>query len=89
MDTGADLSVVPQGLPARLGLPAVGRVAVAGVGSVSRALPLYAVEVSINEYRTIIRAVSLGTTPLLGRDLLNKITVHLDGPKAFLQVDFP
>ena len=89
VDTGADLSVVPQGLPARLGLPAVGRVAVAGVGSVSRPLPLYAVEVSINEYRTIIRVVSLGTTPLLGRDLLNKITVHLDGPKAFLQVDFP
>ena len=87
LDTGADLSVLPQGLPARLQLPAVGRLSVAGVEGVPRPLPLYAVEVSLNGYRRIIRAVSLGTTPLIGRDLINKITIHLHGPEAFLETD--
>lgn len=89
VDTGADLSVLPQGLPARLRLPAVGRLTVAGVEGLPRPLPLYAVEVAVNGYRSIVRAVSLGTTPLIGRDLINKITIHLHGPEAALDVDLP
>jgi predicted aspartyl protease len=89
VDTGADLSVLPLGLPARLRLPAVGRLAVAGVDGLARPLPLYAVEVSIDGYRVLVRAVSLGTTPLIGRDLINRITVHLHGPQAVLDVDLP
>ena len=89
VDTGADISVLPQGLPAQLHLPAVGRLTVAGVGGPPRSLPLYAVEVSMNGYRVIARAVSLGTTPLLGRDLVNKMLMRFDGPKAVLEVSFP
>jgi predicted aspartyl protease len=89
VDTGADLSVLPQGLPARLRLPAVGRLAVAGVEGVPRPLPVYAVEVSVNGYRSIVRAVSLGPIMLVGRDLINKITIRLHGPDAALEVDFP
>lgn len=89
VDTGADLSVLPRGLPARLGLPAVGRLTVAGVEGLPRLLPVYAVEVSLNGFRSIIRAVSLGTTPLIGRDLINKLTIHLRGPEAALEVDLP
>lgn len=89
VDTGADLSVLPQGLPARLQLPAVGRLAVAGVEGVPRQLPVYAVEVSVNGYRAIVRAVSLGATMLVGRDLINKVTLHLHGPEAALDVELP
>jgi predicted aspartyl protease len=89
VDTGADVSVLPRGLPARLGLPAVDRVVVAGVDGLRHPLPVYAVEVALNGYRTAIRAVSLGATPLIGRDLLNRITVHLRGPEAILEVDLP
>lgn len=89
VDTGADLCVLPQGLPARLHLPAVGRLAVAGVEGIPRAMPLYAVELSVNGFRSIVRAVSLGTTPLIGRDVINKITLHLHGPEAALDVDLP
>lgn len=87
VDTGADLSVLPQGLPARLRLPAVGRLAVAGVEGVPLQLPVYAVEVSMNGDRSIVRAVSLGATMLIGRDLINKLTLHLHGPEAVLDVD--
>ena len=89
VDTGADISVLPQGLAVRLGLPAVDRVTVAGVDGLPRPLPVYAAEVALNGYRTAIRAVSLGTTPLIGRDLLNKITLHLHGREAILDVDLP
>lgn len=89
VDTGADISVLPQGLPARLGLPAVGRVSVAGVDGLSHSLPVYAAEVALDGYRKVVRAVGLGETPLIGRDLLNSITVRLDGPKAILEVELP
>jgi hypothetical protein len=62
---------------------------VAGVEGLPRQLPLYAVEVSLNGYRSIIRGVGLGTTPLIGRDLINKVTIHLHGPEAALEVDLP
>lgn len=89
VDTGADISVLPEGLPARLGLPVVDRVSVVGVGGLPHPFPVYAAEVALNGYRKIIRAVSLGTTPLIGRDLLNSITVRLDGPGATLEVELP
>jgi predicted aspartyl protease len=89
VDTGADISVLPQGLPARLRLPAVDRIVVAGVDSLPHPLPVYAAEVALNGYRTVIRAVSLGTTLLIGRDFLNRITIRLHGPEAILDVDLP
>ena len=89
VDTGADISVFPQGLPARLNLPAVDRVVVAGVDGLPRPLPVYAAEVALNGYRTVVRAVSLGATPLIGRDFLNRITVRLRGPAAILDIDLP
>ena len=89
VDTGADLSVLPQGLPARLRLPAVGRLVVAGVEGLPRPQSLYAVEVALDGYRSIIRAVSLGATALIGRDVLNKVTLHLHGPEGVLDLDLP
>lgn len=89
VDTGADISVLPQGLPGRLGLPAVDRVTISGVDSLPHPLPVYAAEVAVNGYRTLIRAVSLGTTPLIGRDLLNTLTLRLLGPETILEVDLP
>jgi predicted aspartyl protease len=89
VDTGADISVLPQGLPERLGLPAVDRVSVTGVNGLSHPLPVYAAQVALNGYRKVIRAVSLGATPLIGRDVLNNVTIRLRGPEAILEVDLP
>jgi len=59
------------------------------VDGVPRPLPLYAVEVAIEDYRLVIRAVSLGPTPLVGRDVLNRLTVHLLGVQSAMDVDLP
>lgn len=87
VDTGADLSVLPGGLPGRLGLPIIGRLTVAGVDGLPRPLPVYAAEIAVEAYRVAIKVVSLGTTPLVGRDLLNKLVAHLYGPETVLDVD--
>ncbi len=89
VDTGADLSVLPQGLPTHLELPVVDRLAVAGFDGSPYSLPVYAAGVAIDDFRAIIRVISVGQTPLIGRDVLSKITVHLHGPQALLDLDLP
>jgi hypothetical protein len=37
----------------------------------------------------VVRAVSLGPTPLVGRDVLNRLTVHLLGAQSTMDVDLP
>ncbi len=87
VDTGADISVLPADLAARLDLPVIGRLTVAGVDGLPRALPVYAAEMAVEAYRVAIRVIGLGTTPLVGRDLLNKLVAHLYGPETILDVD--
>ncbi len=87
VDTGADLCVLPDGLPERLDLPAVGHLTVAGVDGRPQSLTAYVAELAVEAYRMSIRVIGLGTTPLVGRNLLNKLVAHLDGPKGVLEVD--
>jgi len=89
VDTGAGISVLPEDLPTQLGLPYTGRIDVAGFDGTPRTLPLYAVEIGLNGYRSIIQAVGFGTTPLIGRDVLNKLVSHFYGPDGILDVDLP
>ncbi len=89
VDTGADLSVLPQRVPAQLALPPVGRVTVVGVDGLPRRFPLYAVEVAIHGYRALMRVIGVGADPLVGRDLLNRVTAHLHGPDGVLDIDLP
>ncbi len=88
VDTGADISVLPRGVPAHLALPIVGRLTVEGIGGPPRPVPVYAAEVAIEAYRVVLRVISLGTTTLLGRGLLNRLMIHLDGPEAMLAITF-
>ncbi len=89
VDTGADLSVLPDGLARSLGLPSIARTTVVGVDGLPWSLSVYAVEMAIDGYRTILRVISFGSTPLIGRDLLNTLVVHLYGPDMLLEADFP
>ncbi len=89
VDSGADLSVLPQRVPAQLSLPPVGQVTVVGVDGLPRRFPLYAVEVAIHGYRALIRVIGVGADALVGRDLLNLVTAHLHGPEGVLDIDLP
>ncbi len=85
VDSGADITVVPEGLAGVLGLPPVGEVTVRGVAGAVR-VPVYAAEVEAVGTRRIVEAVALGADMLLGRDVLNRWRVTLDGPARVLRV---
>ncbi|MDR7521830.1 MAG: hypothetical protein QN168_05130 [Armatimonadota bacterium] len=88
VDSGADLTVLPEGLPLALGLPQVGEVTVRGLTGTAR-VPVFAVEVEAAGGRRIVEVVGVGGEALLGRDLLNHWMVRLAGPRRSLEVEVP
>ncbi|MDR7463212.1 MAG: hypothetical protein QN209_00750 [Armatimonadota bacterium] len=85
VDSGADVTVLPEGLPQALGLPQVNEVTVRGVAGTAR-VPVYAAELEAAGTRRIVEAVAVGAEALLGRDLLNGWVVTLDGPARVLRL---
>ncbi len=84
VDSGADITVVPEGLVQVLGLPPVSEVMICGVAGTAR-VPVYAAELEAVGTRRIVEVV-VGVDMLLGRDVLNRWVVTLDGPAKVLRV---
>ncbi len=85
VDSEADITVLPEGLVQVLGLPPVGEVMVRGVAGAVR-VPVYAAELEAVGTRRIVEVVAVGVDTLLGRDVLNRWMVTLDGPAKVLRV---
>src|SRR2546428_6615913 len=85
VDSGADITVLPEGLPETLGLPQIGEVAVHGVGDAVRRVPVYAAELKAVGWRGIVEVAGIGGESLLGRDGLNAGVVMLDRPRPTLR----
>lgn len=82
LDTGADLTAIPQAILQPLALPDAGDLLVAGYdGSLAR-LPMYYLSLTVAEYTLApFRVVAIsGERALLGRDALNQFFTHLNGP---------
>ncbi len=86
VDTGADVSVVPDELARRLGFPAVGEINVQGVDGVTRRATVYAAEIETDVVRQAVEVVGLEQEALIGRDLLNLWTVILHGPERAMEI---
>ena len=82
IDSGADLTVLPESLVAQLGLSANGRVWTRGFeGTYSHRL-LYYVQMRVEGFNVpVVRCVaSPRKDVLLGRNVLNRFVILLDGP---------
>ena len=82
LDTGADLTAVPQAIVEPLALPDAGDLLVAWYdGSLAR-VPMYYLNLTVAEYTLApFRVVAIsGEQALLGRDVLNQFYTHLHGP---------
>lgn len=86
VDTGADLCVVPERLADEIGLPAVSQVLVRGFGGVYRPAVLYAATLEYGKIMSVCEVLALGDEALVGRDLLRRLTLLLDGPLQILEV---
>jgi predicted aspartyl protease len=85
VDSGAELSVMPERLARSLRLPVLGEVTVMGVAG-SRRARIYGAELEIDGLSLAIEVAGVGTQTLLGRDVLNRWTLVLRGREGELEL---
>jgi predicted aspartyl protease len=91
IDTGADLCGVPEQLVIDLDLPPVRSVRVSGFAGAPHEVVVYRVDVEI-EGLVFRRVEALAVTRpyvLVGRNVLRKLVVRLDGPREQLDLRRP
>jgi predicted aspartyl protease len=90
VDTGADRTVIPTAVATALALAEVDRLEFAGLGGVPVTLPVYQVSLLIRDLPAVsVEVAASDGEPhiLLGRDVLNKYRIVLDGPNLRLEID--
>jgi predicted aspartyl protease len=86
VDTGADLSVLPQSVVAALGLPQVSTTRIQGVTGVAESTPVHAATLEVAGTRALAEVVAWGDEAIVGRDILARFVLELDGPRETLTV---
>jgi predicted aspartyl protease len=89
IDTAADLSVIPAQLVEELQLVPLDAVSALGFGGHLVTLLTFLVEIQIRELDPVtVKVLASPDEPhvLLGRDVLNRFTILLDGPKLILEL---
>lgn len=90
LDTAADWTVVPQWVVRELGLIAMDEVVLMGFGGQVVTRPTYALEIQIHDLaRLEVEVTSDDAEPfvLLGRDVLNRYRIVLDGPGLAFEIE--
>jgi predicted aspartyl protease len=89
VDTGADRTNIPAALAARLALDEIDRLSFAGFGGSELILPIYLIRLTIRDLPAInveVAAEGGEQYVLLGRDVLNRYKIVLDGPNLRLEI---
>jgi predicted aspartyl protease len=89
IDTGADFSVIPGRLVDDLGLVPLDWAQAIGFGGQLLTLPTFLVELRIrqlNPFTIKVLASPDESYALLGRDVLNRFRISLDGPNLALEL---
>jgi predicted aspartyl protease len=86
VDTGADITVLPEAVARRLRLPRVGHINVAGFSGSTHRVGLYAAQVDAGGASQIVEVIAVGREAIVGRNLLNRWRVTLDGPSRVMRL---
>ena len=86
VDTGADLSVLPRSVVTALGLPRVSSTRIQGVTGVAESTPVHAATLEVAGTTTLAEVVAWGGEAIVGRDVLSRFVLELDGPRETLSV---
>jgi predicted aspartyl protease len=89
IDSGADLSVVPRSTPDALALPQVSTTNLQGVTGVAERTSVHAAAFEIAGSTELVEVVAWGDEAIVGRDLLNRFVLELDGPRETLTISAP
>jgi predicted aspartyl protease len=85
VDTGADCTLIPARIARSLRLPIVDKIRVIGLGGKPIAAPVHAARVRLGALHALARVVAMGDEALLGRDLLNRLVLRIDGPAGVVE----
>lgn len=89
IDSGADRTVIPKSVVENLNLVSVRQIMVAGFGGALHALDEYILVIHIHDLTPFLVPVIAHTDEafvLLGRDVLNRLRIVLDGPNQILEI---
>lgn len=89
VDTGADATIVPTRYIEQLDIPADDQKYLRGQWGERRIVDIYWVDIGIENLRLPLMetvADDLGNEVILGRNILNKLILLLNGPKNMLEV---
>ena len=86
VDTGADCTLVPAPIIRQLGLPQIDVISLSGVGGPRSRAAVHAASVELGGVRVLARVVAFAEEAILGRDVLNRAVVTLDGPGLVVSV---
>jgi predicted aspartyl protease len=88
VDTGADVSLIPQRLATQLNLAPADAMIVEGFDGERQHLPLFAVDMIVEDIHLAgLEVVAYPTDhAILGRDVLNRFQLLLNGPEQLLEL---
>ena len=89
IDTGADCTLIPAAIARGLRLPPVGQLEVTGVGDGAATVPVCAARVAVGGIQVVARLAVYEDDVSLGRDILNRVTAVLDGPRRRVRLSSP
>lgn len=92
VDTAADWTVLPQPLADRLGLTPTREVELTGFGGIPSRCPVFEVWVMFPTFQPVLIEVTAKANEpwiLLGRDVLNRYQILLDGPALQVTITEP
>jgi hypothetical protein len=89
IDTGSDRTILPGPIVRALGLAQIGTMSVAAFGNHVSTVPTFAVEIIVrSQDPVLLKAIASEGEGLiiLGRDVLNRYRILLDGPASALEI---
>jgi predicted aspartyl protease len=89
VDTGADLSIVPRSVVDALALPQVATTRIHGVTGVAESTNVHAATLEVAGMRVLAEVVAWGDEAIIGRDVLGRFVLELDGPRETLVIRAP